>query len=91
MFVIQFIGSLLGMLLVFVQVAAIFALPGLFVSSVYRYVQAKRANKKAPGTYSDLEMKKRKLLLIVFSVLFGVCVAVFVGLVIILAYGIAYM
>ena len=48
----------------------------LFISSLIRYLSGKRANKKAPGTFSDEVMKERKRSLIITSVLIGVFVAI---------------
>lgn len=42
---------------------------GFFVCSLYRYIKARKANKNAPGTFSDEVMKERKISLIVSSVL----------------------
>ena len=51
----------------------------LFSISLYRYVSAKKQNKVAPGTFSDEEVKNRKVVLIVLSVVAGVLVAIVIG------------
>ena len=43
-----------------------------FVISLIRFVSARSKNKKMPGTYSDNEIKKRKIMLIILSVIIGV-------------------
>ena len=55
------------------------ALIALFGISLYRYVSAKKQNKVAPGTFSDEEVKNRKVVLIVLSVVAGVLVAIVIG------------
>ena len=42
---------------------------GYFVFSICRYLYAKSANKRIPGTFSDAVMKERKISLIISSVL----------------------
>lgn len=59
--------------------------------SLYRYVHAKSANKKEPGTFSASEMKKRKILVIVSSVIAGVLALVVIGFAILLYTAVAFM
>lgn len=59
--------------------------------SIYRYVSAKNQNKLAPRTFSDEEIKKRKTMLIVLSVIIGVLVAIVVGFLALLFVAIAFM
>lgn len=72
-----------------------FAIPAilvlLFGISLYRYISAKERNKKSPGTFSEKEIKMRKVLLIIFSVIAGVLAAVVIGLIILLYLAVAYM
>ena len=72
-----------------------FAIPlfalGFFGVSLYRYLYAKKANRKNPDTFSAEEIKNRKLLLVVSSVIVGVLVAIVIGIVILLCMAIAYM
>lgn len=62
-----------------------------FVVSVYRYVKAKRANKRQPGTFSEEEVNSRKLCMIVSSVIMGILVLIVVGLAVLLFMAVAYM
>lgn len=72
-----------------------FAIPAfviaLFGSSLYRYVSAKKQNKATPGTFSDGEIKKRKIMLIVLSVIAGVLAVVVIGFVALLFMAVAFM
>lgn len=63
----------------------------LFVVSLVRYVVAKRKNKKMPGSFSDSEIKKRQIMLIVLSVIVGVFVVVVVGFIALMFMAVAYM
>ena len=63
----------------------------LFGISVYRYVSAKKQNKVAPGTFSDDEIKKRKIMLIVLSVITAVLVAIVIGFIVLLFMAVAFM
>lgn len=62
-----------------------------FSESAVKYIKAKRINKKAPGTYSDKEIKKRLILLIISSVIFAFFVWVIVEIIVILNTPIAFM
>ncbi len=72
-----------------------FSLPGgivaLFVVSLIRYLLAKNRNRTQPGTFSEKELRKRKLFAIVTGVITGVLVTVFAGILILLFMSIAYM
>ena len=63
----------------------------LFGVSVYRYDSAKKRNQAVPGTFSEEEIKKRKTMLIVLSVIAGVLAAVVIGFVVLLYMAIAFM
>ena len=63
----------------------------LFAVSLYRYVAAKKRNRAAPGTYTDGEMKKRKIILIVSAVAAGVLAAVVLGFMALLFLAVAFM
>ena len=63
----------------------------LFGISLYRYVSAKKQNKVAPGTFSDVEIKKRKIMLIVLSVIAGVLAVIVVGFLALLFMAVAFM
>lgn len=62
-----------------------------FAGSLYRYFHAKSVNKKEPDTFSAAEMKKRKILLIVSSVIAGVLALVVIGFAILLYTAVAFM
>lgn len=62
-----------------------------FIISLFRYICAKIKNKKEPGSFGTEEMKKRKILLIVSSVIVGVLVAVVVAFVVMIYMAVAYM
>lgn len=72
-----------------------FALPfltvGFFGISLFRYLCAKKANKKNPNTFSADEIKKRSLLFVVSSVIMGVFVTIVIGVIVLLCMAIAYM
>ncbi len=72
-----------------------FAIPAiliiLFGISLYRYVSAKKKNKKVPGTFSDEEMKKRKIVFIIFSIVSGVLAVVVIGFSVLLYMAVAFM
>lgn len=72
-----FYDILLGVMIVALIAIPILAL-AFFISSLKRYLSAKKANKEAPGTFSDEVMRERKSSLIITSVLFGVFVAIVV-------------
>ncbi len=63
----------------------------LFGISLYRYIYAKKQNKKAPGTFSPEEIKTRKIFLIVCSVIVVALLAVVIGFVVLLSRAVAYM
>lgn len=72
-----------------------FAIPivliALFMISADRYVSAKKQNKAAPGTFSDAEIKKRKIALIVLAVIAGVLAAIVIGFIALMFTAVAYM
>lgn len=63
----------------------------LFVISLVRYVSAKIKNKKIPGSFSESEIKKRKIMLIILSVIIGVFAVVVIGFTALLFMAVAYM
>ena len=75
--------------------ASFFAIPIVLLAllgvSIYRYVYAKRKNKKAPDTFSAEEIRIRKLILIVVSAVFGVFAAIVIGFVALMFLAVAYM
>lgn len=72
-----------------------FAIPAilivLFGVSLYRYLSAKKQNKATPGTYSLEEMTKRKLMLIISSVVAGILAVVVLGFVSLMFMAVAFM
>lgn len=83
------------MLILFLFGVIFYILPitliALFGVSLYRYIYAKKQNKIAPCTFCDDEVKKRKISLIVFSVLAGAFIAIFIGLIALMLTSISYM
>lgn len=63
----------------------------LFGVSLYRYISAKKQNKVVPGTFSDAEIKKRKIMLIVLSVIAGVLAVIVVGFIALMFMAVAFM
>ena len=62
-----------------------------FVKSLTSYLSARKEYRYGTGNVSQEELKKRKLFLIVSSVIMGVLVAVVVGFLFLLIMAIAYM
>ena len=67
------------------------ALLVLFGISLYRYLFAKKQNKKVPGTVSEEEMKNRKITLSILSVIVGVFTVIVVGFMALLFMAVAFM
>ena len=63
----------------------------LFFISLYRYVSAKRKNKRTPGTFSEAEIGARKMMLVIFSVITGVLLSILIGLTVLLCLAVAFM
>lgn len=63
----------------------------MFGGSLYLFLSARKKNKVAPGTFSDPQMKKRKTILVVSSVICGLFLAVVFGFVSIMFMAVAYM
>ena len=74
---------MIEMLAIILFCTLFFAIPAilfvLFCLGLYRYCSAKKQNKKAPDTFSEAEIKKRKVFLIVSCVVMCVFVAVVIG------------
>lgn len=62
-----------------------------FIVSLCRFIYAKKKNKIQPGWFGVAEMRKRKRLLVISSVIAGVFAAVIVGLAILLYTAVAFM
>ena len=67
------------------------ALVCFWAISLYRYLSAKKKNRAVPGSVSDSQLKTRKILLILSSVLAGVLVAIVLGFVLLLYTAVAFM
>ena len=72
-----FYDILLGVMIVALIAIPILAL-AFFISSLNRYLFARKANKECPGAFSDEEMRERRSGLIITSVLVGLFVAIVV-------------
>lgn len=62
-----------------------------FLVSLFMYLYAKRKNKRAPGSYSERQMRYRGYMLGVFSVIAGAMLIAIVALVILLYTAVAFM
>ncbi len=75
--------------------ALIFGVPLIFLSflgiSLFRFLYAKNKNKKTPDTYTKNEIKKRKITLIVVSVINGVFFSIVIGFIILFGMALANM
>ena len=71
----------------FVPIALVFT----FGLSIFLYCHAKHKNKKSPGTYTEDQIRNRKVFLIVFSGIFGLAVFVAVGFTALLFMAVAFM
>ena len=63
----------------------------LFFISLYRYVSAKRKNKRTPDAFSEAEIGARKMMLVIFSVVSGVLLSILIGLTVLLCLAVAFM
>ncbi len=80
--------SILYDILFFGIPAALVILTGV---SIYRFVSAKKKNRQEPGTFSEEEIRKRKIAMIVLCVMTGVLAAIVIGLIALLFMAVAYM
>lgn len=62
-----------------------------FLVSLFMYLYAKRKNKRAPGSYSERQMRYKGYILGVFSVIAGAMLIAIVTLVILLYTAVAFM
>lgn len=62
-----------------------------FAVSLFRYLYAKHKNKRTPGTYSDSQIKSRKICLIVSSVIAGILVVVVLAFIGLMMMAVAFM
>lgn len=62
-----------------------------FLVSLFMYLYAKRKNKRAPGSYSERQMRYKGYILGVFSVIAGAMLIAIIALVILLYTAVAFM
>ena len=62
-----------------------------FLVSLFMYLYAKRKNKRAPGSYSERQMRYKGYMLGVFSVIAGAMLIAIIALVILLYTAVAFM
>ena len=62
-----------------------------FLVSLFMYLYAKRKNKRAPGSYSERQMRYKGYMLGVFSVIAGAMLIAIAALVILLYTAVAFM
>ena len=62
-----------------------------FGISLFRYLYAKRKNKRTPGTYTPEQMKSRKIFLIVSLVIAGILAVVVLAFIGLLMMAVAFM
>lgn len=67
------------------------ALLVFFVASLVMFCRAKAANKRAPGTYTEEQVRTRLLLLIISSCVAGVMLLCVLGLIALMFMAVAYM
>lgn len=63
----------------------------LFVISLVRYIRARRANRRAPDTYTKGQMTSRLVWLIVTGVITGVMAAMIFGFMLLILTAVAFM
>lgn len=81
-------GTLIYDILFFAIPAVILALFGV---SLYRYIYAKRQNKKVPDSFTGEEINRREMYLVVFSVVAGILLLVVLGFIALLFTAVAFM
>lgn len=64
---------------------------GIFAVTVYRFVSARKKNEASPGAFSDGEIKKRKIMMIVASVITVIFVIMVVCICALMYVAVAYM
>ncbi len=62
-----------------------------FGVSLWRFLSAKGANKKAPGTYTEKQLAALRLVLILASVIAGVICVIVVGFICLMFMAVAFM
>lgn len=67
------------------------ALIATFALSIFLYCHAKHKNKKSPGTYTEDQIRNRKVFLIVFAGIFGLAALVVISFTALLYMAVAFM
>ncbi len=62
-----------------------------FIVSLCGYISACKANKRTPGSFSEMQIKDKKLALIISGVIIAVMLAVIIGFTVLIYLAIAYM
>jgi len=62
-----------------------------FVVSLISFCIARKRNKEVPGSYSDSQIKTRKIFLIISSVIAGILLAIVIGIIVLLYTAVAFM
>ncbi len=72
-----------------------FVLPMILIVSlgisIYQYVSAKKKNAKEPDTFSFSEIKTRKIVMIILSILTGLFLTVVIGIIALMFLAVAFM
>ena len=63
----------------------------MLIISIYRYISAKKRNKAVPNTYSEKDIKARKIMMIIMLIIVGVLATIVVGFILLLYSALAYM
>ena len=63
----------------------------MFAVSLYRYHMARHKNKRCPGTFSYAEIRRRKIMLIISAVVFGVLALIVLAFIALLMMAVAFM
>lgn len=84
----MFFGEFLSDLLFFLIPAVLLVLFGV---CLYRYVSARRRNKREPGSFTPAQMRTRFVLLVLSGVVAITLVGMVIGLTILLFLAVAYM
>ncbi len=66
-------------------------LAAFFLVSLIRYAVAKSRNKRAPGSYSEEQIGRRKSLFWVSAFLFGCLLIAVIGVMVLLFFAVAFM
>ncbi len=80
---------------IFIYDLLFFAIPTVILAffgvSLYRYLHAKRQNKKAPDSFSSEELNRRGIFLAVTSIIAGALLLVVIGFTALIFMAVAFM